>query len=269
MERQRRRRTGGETPGIQSVEIAARILAALAEGGGALPLRALAAATGMHRRKVHRYLISLARAGLVSREPEFGHYGIGPLTITAGLAGLNRLDPVRLAYSALPALRDRIGETVVLAVWGERGATVIALEESARAVTLNVRVGSVLPLRGSAMGRIFAAFLPASTVRKVLMAEGGRDRAGRGPILGKADFARVLDAIRRDRIARIEGTLIPGLNAMAAPVFDQRGKLVLVLGVVGRRETLSVRLRGAAAQALRNAAEALSLQLGYATPGRA
>ena len=69
----------------------------------------------------------------------------------------NRLNPVRLAYAALPALRDRIGETVVLAVWGERGATVIALEDSAQPVTLNVRVGSILPLGNSAVGRVFAA----------------------------------------------------------------------------------------------------------------
>ncbi len=153
----KKKRSGREPLGIQSVEIAARILRALAEGGGALALRDLAAAAGMHRGKAHRYLVSLARAGLVTREAEAGRYGIGPLAISAGLAGLNRLNPVRLAYEALPALRDRIGETVVLAVWGERGATVIALEDSARPVTLNVRVGSILPLRTSAIGRVFAA----------------------------------------------------------------------------------------------------------------
>ena len=253
---------GGRAPlGIQSVEIAARILRALAEGGGALPLRALAAATGMHRGKVHRYLISLARAGLVTREAEFGHYGIGPLAISAGLAGLNRLNPVRLAYAALPALRDRIGETVVLAVWGERGATVIALEDSARAVTLNVRVGSILPLGTSAIGRVFAAHLPEPVLRPVLAAE-----AKRPPAPAKAApsaTARMLAAIRRDGVAAVEGTLIPGLNALAAPVFDQRGALVLVLGAVGRRETLAARPSGPAAAALKEAAAGLSRQLGF------
>ncbi len=254
----RRGRRGGREPlGIQSVEIAARILRALAEGGGALPLRDLAAATGMHRGKVHRYLISLARAGLVTREPDFGHYGIGPLAISAGLAGLNRLNPVRLAYEALPSLRDRIGETVVLAVWGERGATVIALEDSARPVTLNVRVGSILPLGTSAIGRVFAAHLPEAVLRPVLAAEA--KRAAAAPAL-----ARALAAVRRDGVAAVEGTLIPGLNALAAPVFDQRGALVLVLGAVGRRETLSANPRGPAAAALRETAAALSRALGHA-----
>ena len=261
---QGRGRKGGRAPlGIQSVEIAARILRALAEGGGALPLRALAAATGMHRGKVHRYLISLARAGLVTREADFGHYGIGPLAISAGLAGLNRLNPVRLAYAALPALRDRIGETVVLAVWGERGATVIALEDSARPVTLNVRVGSILPLRTSAIGRVFAAHLPEPVLRPVMAAEAKRSSAPAKAPQSSAAKARILAAVRREGLAAVEGTLIPGLNALAAPVFDQRGALVLVLGAVGRRETLAARPRGPAAAALKEIAADLSRQLGF------
>ncbi|MCW5771750.1 MAG: IclR family transcriptional regulator [Rhodospirillaceae bacterium] len=246
--------SGREPLGIQSVEVAARILRALAEGGGVLPLRELAAATGMHRGKVHRYLISLARAGLVSREAEAGSYSIGPLAITAGLAGLYRLDPVRLAYEALPALRDRIGETVLLAVWGENGATVIALENSATPVTLNVRVGSVLPLRTSAAGRIFAAFLPEAAARAV---RGGAPRE-------KAALESALAAIRADGIAWVEGTLIPGLNAAAVPVFDHLGKLALAIGAVGRRETMSPEKSGAVARALIEGAAALSRRLGYA-----
>lgn len=268
MERKRpRKKAERQAPGIQSVEIAARILAALAAGGGSLPLRALAAATGMHRGKVHRYLISLARAGLVAREADFGHYGIGPLAITAGLAGLNRLDPIRLAYEALPALRDSVGETAVLAVWGERGATVIALEESARAVTLNVRVGSVLPLRASAIGRVFAAYLPEGAWARIAAAERTRTAAG-ATSLAKPAFARALAALRREGVARIEGTLIPGLNALAAPVFDHRGKLALVLGVVGRRETLAAGANAPGAGALRAAAQALSRQLGHVPAAR-
>jgi DNA-binding IclR family transcriptional regulator len=249
--------------GIQSVEVAARILRALAERGGALALRELAAATGMHRGKVHRYLISLARTGLVSREAEPGHYAIGPLAISAGLAGLRRLDPIRLAYAALPGLRDRVGETVVLAVWGEQGATVVALEDSARPVTLNVRVGSLLGLETSAIGRAFAAFLPEAVTRPVLALE--RRREARGAAApSAAAYARILAQVRREGVAAVEGTLIPGLNALAAPVFDQRGKVVLAIGMVGRRETLAASTTGPAAAALRETAGALSRQLGYA-----
>jgi DNA-binding IclR family transcriptional regulator len=253
-----------ERPGIQSAEVAAAILRALAEGGGAMRLSALAAATGLHRGKVHRYLVSLARTGLVVQDDKAGSYAIGPLAVTVGLVGLRRLDPVRLAYDALPGLRDRVNETVVLAIWGDMGATVIALEESAQTVTLNVRVGSTLPLSASAMGRVFAAFLPSAVTAPFLAAERAKAEAGRGRALPKdADYARILDDIRRARLSRVEGTLLPGLNAMAAPVFDYRGKLSSVIGLVGHRDSLDMDAAGPIAQMLKSTAAELSARLGF------
>jgi DNA-binding IclR family transcriptional regulator len=46
-------------------------------------------------------------------------------------------------------------------------------------------------------------------------------------------------------------------------VFDQRGAVVLVLGAVGRRETLAARTRSPAAAAIEETAAGLSRQLGY------
>jgi DNA-binding IclR family transcriptional regulator len=252
-----------ERPGIQSAEVAAAILRALAEGGGAMRLSALAQATGLHRGKVHRYLVSLARTGLVVQDDKAGSYAIGPLAVTVGLVGLRRLDPVRLAYDALPGLRDRLNETVVLAIWGDMGATVIALEESAQAVTLNVRVGSTLPLLTSAMGRVFAAFLPAAVTAPFLAAERDKAKAAQRAVPDAASDARLLDEIRVRRLSRIEGTLLPGLNALAVPVFDYRGKLSSVIGLVGHRDMIDMTEEGAVATELKATAAALSARLGY------
>ena len=70
-----------ERGGVQSVRIAAKILKALAQGDGAQPLKRLASATGLARAKVHRYLLSLRNTGLVSQDPDSGHYQIGPAAV--------------------------------------------------------------------------------------------------------------------------------------------------------------------------------------------
>lgn len=248
-----------ERLGIQSVEVAAEILQALAGGGGQMPLRDIAAATGMHRGKVHRYLISLTRTGLVSQDSATGQYAIGPLALAVGLAALRRIDPLRAAQAVLPELRAQANETVVLAIWGDMGATVIALEESAWPVTLNVRVGSVLPLAASAVGQVFAAYLQPGILAPVLKRERGSKPAALPASLQPADLAQV----RRRGIARVQGSLLPGLNAMAAPVFEHRGKLSSVLGLVGRQESLDVGWNSPAAAALRTSAERLSTELGF------
>jgi DNA-binding IclR family transcriptional regulator len=50
--------------GIQSIEVGAQVLRALEAGRGPLALSEVARNCAMHPAKVHRYLVSLVRAGL-------------------------------------------------------------------------------------------------------------------------------------------------------------------------------------------------------------
>lgn len=251
--------------GIQSVETAAEILKALAQGGGVLSLTKLASQANMHVAKVHRYLISLTRCGLVTQEREGGNYQIGPLAVTLGLTGLRISNPVRTAFDALPGLRDQVNETVCLAIWGDLGPTVIALEESSHPVTMNVRIGSILSVATTAIGRTFAAYLPAAVIAPFLERERAAHRPGRAsPALPAArELDEILKKIRARGLSRVQGTAIPGVNALATPVFDHRGQVIFVLGVVGRQETLDTDWEALPAQALKAAAAALSRAFGH------
>src|SRR5215831_14182029 len=160
-----------ERLGIQSVEIASRILGAMADALQPLPLKDLARRSGMPAAKVHRYLVSLTRTKLVAQDSSDGRYSIGPAAIALGLAGLHSLDAVRIASEFLGDLRDASGETAVLAIWTSAGPVIIRIEESSRPVFMNVRVGSTLPLLRSAVGRVFAAYHSAEEVRSLIAKE--------------------------------------------------------------------------------------------------
>jgi DNA-binding IclR family transcriptional regulator len=246
---------------VQSVAVAARILKALAAEGGALPLKRLAIATSMPRAKVHRYLASLRSAGLVAQDPESSEYRIGPAAVTIGLVGLGRISPVRQLIDALPKLRDRINETVTAAIWGETGPTVIAMEESDRVVTMNVRIGTVLPVSTTAIGRLFLAFLPQAVTQRFLAAEKRTMPAARFPSDRQLD--QILSLIRAERISITYSALMPGVDAMAVPVFDYRGEPVAVICAVGRFEEMNTRNDAHVRQSLAAAATDLSKQLGY------
>lgn len=248
---------------VQSVAVAARVLKALAAEGGVLPLKRLSAATGMPRAKVHRYLASLRGAGLVAQDPESGEYRIGPAAVTIGLVGLGRMSPVRQLVEALPRLRDRANETITAAIWGDAGPTIIAIEESDRVVTMNVRIGSVLPLTTTAIGRVFLAFLPPSLTQRFVAAERRNGAAGAAAVPGERQLAKLLDEIRRTRIAVAHGAMIPGVDAAAAPVFDYRGELVAVICAVGRFEGAGARDAARLHGLLGSAAEEVSKQLGF------
>jgi DNA-binding IclR family transcriptional regulator len=209
--------------------------------------------------KAHPYLVSFGKLGLIAQDEASGHYGLGPLAMQLGLISLQQSDPVRLATAQLPALARAVGQTVGIAVWGNRGATIVRTEEGPLPVNVNMRHGTVMSLRGTASGRLFAAWLPHERIR-----------AGDPEAVFDAAFERELADIRAAGIAHAVDAAVPGVAALAAPVFDAAGHMVLSLTAIGPAPSFDVRPQGAPAQALHAVATELSRQLGArsAGPGR-
>src|SRR3954470_20277496 len=171
-----------ERAGIQSVEVGFALLDVLSKAQGPLMLRDLAAAAGMSAAKAHRYLVSFQRLELVSQD-DSTRYDLGPAALKLGLASLSRLDAVKLARQRVAGLLEQVGHTVALAVWGNHGPTIVHWEEPPQAVTVNLRLGDVMPLLSSATGRCFAAFVSKEAIAPML-----RDELARAQKQGRADL---------------------------------------------------------------------------------
>ncbi|XHS76334.1 IclR family transcriptional regulator [Burkholderiaceae bacterium UC74_6] len=241
--------------GIQSVEVGGQLLIALAHHGRPLPLKELAQAAGMSPAKAHPYLVSFGKLGLVVQENEGGRYGLGPLALQLGLISLQQFDPVRLATPAIEALAIETGQTAAIAVWGNRGPTVVRVAEGPSPVHVSMRHGTVMSLRGTASGRVFAAHLPAAEVREALKGAGESSRLD-------ADFETLLAEVRERGIASTKDAVVQGISALAAPVFDQQGRIALCLTLIGASGSFDLKLEGPVGRALKDAARLLSRQLG-------
>ena len=254
-----------ERAGIQSVEVGFGLLEALSLAPGPLMLRDLAAAAGMSAAKAHRYLVSFQRLRLVAQDATSTRYDLGPAALKLGLASLSRLDAVKLARERIGPLVEQIGHTLALAVWGNQGPTIVHWEESAQAVTVNLRLGDVMPLLSSATGRCFAAFLPRDAITPLLKDELAlAQKQGRADVPASLPQARaLLDEVRQRGAARVVDTLLPGIVAFCVPVFDSDGHMVLGLVALGPRGTFDPEWEGAVDRPLRAAARQLSSDLGY------
>lgn len=246
-----------ESRGIQSIEVGGQLLLALAHLGRPMPLKDLAREAGMNAAKAHPYLVSFGKLGLIQQDPATGYYGLGPLALQLGLISLQQVDPIRLATAELPRLAQATGHTVGVAIWGNRGPTFVRLEEGPTAVHVNMKHGTVVSVRGTASGRLFAAFLPREQVLVALAAESGQ-RTARLDAELQADLARIHAA----RFCSLVDGSVPGITAQAAPVFDGFGKMVLALTAIGPSATLSSSTKSDAARELIRAAGAISAQLG-------
>lgn len=249
--------------GIQSLETGGALLHVLVAGGGPLMLKDLAAQAGMPPAKAHRYLASFIRLGLVEQDASLGRYALGPFALTLGLAALGQLDAVRLATPLLPALAQELDATVAAAVWGNKGATIVRWEDSRDIVTVNVRAGGVMPLLRSATGRCFGAWLPEGRTAALLADELRADRNPPRAVPASPEAAsRLWAKIRREGVSRVLGALIPGIDALSAPVFDHRNAMVLALTVLGYAGTVDCSPGGRVERTLKAAAADLSARLG-------
>ena len=258
-----------EQRGIQSVEVGGQLLLALAHSGRPMALKDLAREAGMAPAKAHPYLVSFGKLGLIAQDEASGRYGLGPLALQLGLISLQQFDPVRLATPLLRELALALNHTVAIAVWGNRGATIVRIEEAPSAVHVNMRHGTVMSLRGTASGMLFAAHLPREQVLAALTDEHAAELRQRGqavPARMKAPidvrFESELAQIRTQGLSRITDGIVPGVSAMSAPVFDEAGAMVLSLTAIGPTAIFDARLDGPVAAALRRSAATLSKQLG-------
>jgi DNA-binding IclR family transcriptional regulator len=251
--------------GIQSIEIGSRLLVAMIEAGQPVNLGTVARAAGMSASKARRYLISFTRSGFVEQDSATGLYDLSWFAIRLGLAALGRQDMIRSGRPLLRQLRQELGETTAMVVWGKDGPTVVLIDESDRnLVRLVAPVGAALPILSTAGGQIFGAFMPAPATAAMIE----RELQGISPygkpagIAGHDDVDRLFGEIRTRRLARTVGSVVEGVSTMAAPAFDANGKIVAGLVSLGQKSTFDSRWNGRVATALKKAAADLSQTLG-------
>ena len=258
-----------ERAGIQSVEVGFALLDVLAQAPGPLMLRDLAAAAHMSAAKAHRYLVSFQRLGLVVQDSTSTRYELGPATLRLGLATLSLLDAVKMARERLPALIEATGHTMALAVWGNRGPTLVHWQETPLAMPVSLRLGDVMPLLSSATGRCFTAFNshggaaekagPMIEEELALARKLGRSDLPCTP----AQLQAMVKETRQQGLGRVVNVLLPGISGFCAPVFDADGHLVLGVVALGSSATLDTEWDGPIAQSLRQFAQQLSADLGW------
>jgi DNA-binding IclR family transcriptional regulator len=249
--------------GNRTLVTGVELLVAVSRMKEAATLTQIAQHTGMQISRAYRYLAALNETGLLQHDPTTGKYELGPVAIELGMAAMGRLDAVRIASDAMRRLTEQVNLVSILSVWGSNGPTVIKWEQGRLDLSVRIREGLNLPLPITATGRVFLAYLDEAETRKLLEADlRAWNAGGAGKRLDKKAIESLRKEVLRHGLACTLGLRTSHVGALAAPVFEQGGRLSMVIALMGVVGAFDASFDGKPARALKQTAERLSRMLG-------
>lgn len=237
---------------MATVQRAMAVLDVLAEATVDLGTNELARRAGLNASSASRLLATLATDELVFRVPDTGRWRLGVRLIKLGNAALGRVDVRDFARPHLVELTEATGETATLSLPVGGSMITVDYEQSPWSVRSVAEVGRPSVPHATAVGKIFLSYggaLPEGRLRQYT-ARTVTDRTALG---------REIADTRERGWAEGMGEREDGLNAIAAPMLDARGKLLAVLGVQGPAARFDRKAVKAATTQLLEHAERLSL----------
>lgn len=252
---------GRSDGGVKSVQMAFDVLEAVAATPDEIGVSELAIILGTTKGTVFRHLQTLTERGYVEQNPSSSRYKLGMRSYLIGQIAAGRIELLSASHEAISALRDEIGETVVISAL--RGTSLVVLKTvfGKANLEIGVRQGSELVLHGTAQGKIALAFsrkpLLQQVLRKPLTSLTQQTLTDPAAIEADVARARQLGYIT----AANEETY--GINAIAAPLLDGTGDLAGTIAIVGSIQNIKAVPDDAQVKALLKASLRISWNLGY------
>jgi DNA-binding IclR family transcriptional regulator len=259
--------TGAPRQGIDAVEVAGAILQALLRCPRPARLKDIEIATGIPSAKVHRYLVSMIRCGLVRRHGSSGRYDFGLLAHQVGQVMARDNDVVAQIEARLAQFSQEIGEVVGVAQWVGNGVAFVNWFESSPEFSIRLKPGMQLDVTTSATAKLLAAHLPREATEPLVRSELAVRQMHAAEEVERVyrDYAE----IRARGIANSLGARRSGLNALSVPIFDQDGQVVVAVTALGMAPRFDADVAGSLAGQMLALSGELSTQMGYPRDSRA
>ncbi len=197
-----------------------------------MKLTDICTAVGIHKSKGYSILNTLQKFGFVQKDPATKTYSLGVGLISVSRKVLDSLNYNELAGPLLSDLAHRTLSTALYSIISDGNVFVVARQEAAASVGVTIRIGYRFSVTHGAHGKAIAAFLPKEE-REKLLKQKKLFFHGNAARLDRPRLHRELLRCRDTGFAYDMGELNPGINVIAAPVFDAQATLVGCMFIMG------------------------------------
>ncbi len=179
---------------------------------------------------VHRITSQLEEAGYLQYEPNNKRLTIGPKLKDIGFDVLTNRVSTAPRHAILRALSEEIEETCNCTMLDGDHTIYFDRVESDWPYRIDLKIGSHLPLHCTASGKLFLAHMPASQRKKLISAAPLKQYTERS-ITDRVQLEAELKLIKRDGIGIDDEEFVPGMVALAVPVFNAKNEMCFTIAV--------------------------------------
>jgi DNA-binding IclR family transcriptional regulator len=252
------------TYNITSVQRCLRLLSLFSRTPDGLSATEVTKLSGLPVSTVHRFLVNLENAGFLNCSGS-GKYHLGIACFSIGHAALGQLDIRRLSLPYLQALNQHTRETIHLTV--RQGLTAVYVEklDSPEHLRIFSRIGALVPLYCTAVGKVLLAYMPQAELENVLPQIEPK-RLTPNTISSLQELEQHLHRVRKAGHAFDLEEHEPHIRCVAAPIWDHTGAVNASLSLTAPAVRMAVPRLRQLAPLIQEAGLRISRELGYQGP---
>jgi IclR family transcriptional regulator, KDG regulon repressor len=252
--------------GVKSLNLALDVIEAVAAAEEEIGVTELALRLGLTKATVFRHLQTLVERNYIAQNARTSRYRLGIQCQLLAQLSSNRVDLRSASEDAARWLREQTALSVVVSAVRPRSVVVLTALPAKTPLQIGVRPGSELSLYSSAQGRAALAF--GRTSLTTYVRKQSREATTPYTITDWDQLEAKLADVRQQGWADAPEELALGLNAIAAPIFDDSGDCIGTMAVVGLIQNLPRAVNPAVTRALITAAQRVSTSLGHVPTDR-
>lgn len=247
--------------GVRAVERAIGVLAALAASETPRTLTQIAARVGLSLPTTFRLLRTLQGQRLASID-ETGRYTLGARTLEFSHAYLRQLDIIAIARPFLVAARDRVNETVGLAVRSGDNWVPITSVQANQSIRRVMQPGEPTPLYASGIGKLLLSGETEAEIEAYIARTNLVPFSATTVVDPDVLRAQIREIRARGHSVSVNQRGAGGVG-ISAPIFDHDGRIVAAMTIGAPVSRYSPAIEEACIAAAREAARGISAALGY------
>lgn len=250
---------------VQSLIKSLAIMEILAESPEGMGVTEIGDRVNMNKSTVHRILTTLVHEQYVEQDYAKGRYRLCFKLFEIARKILNNVRPTKVAAPFLEKLAKETGESVRFIVPDFEKARLIVCDEvlTSKPIMVRSKLGETLSLSKSAAGKMFLSTLTDSAIKDLM------DVRGRKTVLEDDGYSfsalkKDLSVVRETGFAYDKSDIEEEkVGNVAAPVWDETGKIVAVLDIFWPAHRISKAAADKFGKRVRETALEISRRLGY------